>query len=169
MLLRQLPHSYIGVESNVADDVLADVLRAQGRTDEARKVLDASVLDAPRGIGPTVNTTLMLEAIEARLSRAEGEDTTSSHKYFPACARRSVVKVRRRGDARAPALMRAVPKVSAKTHLPEALDDVVGGDTGAHVIARCRVGSRGRCVRTEIGMYPFWRDVIGCTVFAINL
>ena len=44
----------------------------QGRTDEARKVLDASVLDAARAsLGPTVDT-MMLEAIEARLSRAEG-------------------------------------------------------------------------------------------------
>ena len=49
------------------------MLRAQGRTDEARKVLDASVLDAARAsLGPTVDITLMLEAVEARLSRAEG-------------------------------------------------------------------------------------------------
>ena len=67
---------------------LADVCRAQGRYGRAREVLDAgydAVLNAPcpsrravliavrAALGPTVDTTLMLEAIDARLRISEGE------------------------------------------------------------------------------------------------
>ena len=67
---------------------LADVCRAQGRHAIAREVLDAvfdAVLTAPcasrravliaarAALGPTVDTTLMLEALDARLRIHEGE------------------------------------------------------------------------------------------------
>ena len=52
---------------------LADVLRAQGRLPSARALLHASVLSTSRAaLGFSVDTTLMLEAIDARLRCAEG-------------------------------------------------------------------------------------------------
>ena len=51
---------------------LADVLRAKGHLSRAREALGASELDAAHtALGPTVDTTLMLEAIDARLQCAE--------------------------------------------------------------------------------------------------
>jgi len=52
---------------------LADVRRAQGRIESAHVLIDASVIGmARKALGPTVDTTLMLEAVHARLQCAEG-------------------------------------------------------------------------------------------------
>ena len=53
---------------------LADVWRAQGRTADARALMEreALVASAREALGPTVDTTLTLEAIDARLVCAEG-------------------------------------------------------------------------------------------------
>jgi len=52
---------------------LADVRRAQGRIESARALVDARVLSTARAaLGPTVDTTLMLEAVHARLECAAG-------------------------------------------------------------------------------------------------
>ena len=52
---------------------LADVLRAQGHAEAARALLDDDVLTAARtSLGPLVDTTLMLEGIDARLRIGEG-------------------------------------------------------------------------------------------------
>jgi tetratricopeptide (TPR) repeat protein len=52
---------------------LADMRRAQGRIESARALVDARVLDTARvALGPTVDTTLMLEAVHARLECAAG-------------------------------------------------------------------------------------------------
>ena len=52
---------------------LADVRRAQGRIESARVLVEASVIGMAReALGPTVDTTLMLEAVHARLQCAEG-------------------------------------------------------------------------------------------------
>ena len=52
---------------------LADVLRAQGRLASARAHLNAGVLSTAReALGRAVDTTLVLEAIDARLLCAEG-------------------------------------------------------------------------------------------------
>ena len=52
---------------------LADVRRAQGRIESAHVLIDASVIGMARKVlGPTVDTTLMLEAVHARLQCAEG-------------------------------------------------------------------------------------------------
>ena len=52
---------------------LADVRRAQGRFESARALVDARVLSTARAaLGPTVDTTLMLEAVHARLECAAG-------------------------------------------------------------------------------------------------
>ena len=50
---------------------LADVRRAQGRIESARALVDARVLSTARAaLGPTVDTTLLLEAVHARLECA---------------------------------------------------------------------------------------------------
>ncbi|KOO33557.1 tpr repeat-containing protein [Chrysochromulina tobinii] len=52
---------------------LADVRRAQGRIESARALVDARVLSTARAaLGPTVDTTLLLEAVHARLECAAG-------------------------------------------------------------------------------------------------
>jgi len=52
---------------------LADVRRAQGRIESARALVDARVISTARAaLGPTVDTTLMLEAVHARLECAAG-------------------------------------------------------------------------------------------------
>ena len=52
---------------------LADVRRAQGRIESARALVDARVLSTARAaLGPTADTTLMLEAVHARLECAAG-------------------------------------------------------------------------------------------------
>ena len=52
---------------------LADVYRAQGKLQQARALVDERVLAAAReALGAKVDTTLMLEVIEARLRVAEG-------------------------------------------------------------------------------------------------
>ena len=52
---------------------LSDVRRAQGRIESARVLVEASVIGMAReALGPTVDTTLMLEAVHARLQCAEG-------------------------------------------------------------------------------------------------
>jgi tetratricopeptide (TPR) repeat protein len=52
---------------------LADVRRAQGRLESARALVDARVISTAReALGPMVDTTLMLEAIHARLECAAG-------------------------------------------------------------------------------------------------
>ena len=52
---------------------LADVRRVQGRIESARALVDARVLStALVALGPTVDTTLMLEAVHARLECAAG-------------------------------------------------------------------------------------------------
>ena len=52
---------------------LADVRRAQGRIESARALVDARVLSTARAaLGPTVDTTLMLEAVHARLECMAG-------------------------------------------------------------------------------------------------
>ena len=52
---------------------LADVRRAQGRIESARALVDARVLSTARvALGPTVDTTLMLEAVHARLECVAG-------------------------------------------------------------------------------------------------
>ena len=50
---------------------LADVRCAQGRIESARALVDAHVLGTARAaLGPTVDTTLLLEAVHARLECA---------------------------------------------------------------------------------------------------
>jgi tetratricopeptide (TPR) repeat protein len=52
---------------------LADVRRVQGRIESARALVDARVLSTARAaLGPTVDTTLLLEAVHARLECAAG-------------------------------------------------------------------------------------------------
>ena len=52
---------------------LADVRRAQGRIESARALVDARVLSTARAaLGPTVDMTLLLEAVHARLECAAG-------------------------------------------------------------------------------------------------
>ena len=53
--------------------LLADVRRAQGRIGSARLLVDARVLSTAReALGPTGETTLILEAVHARLESAAG-------------------------------------------------------------------------------------------------
>ena len=62
---------------------LADALRAQGKTEEARALLDAGVIaTAQASLGPKVNTTLMLEAIDARIKCAEGAGPNALRKVL---------------------------------------------------------------------------------------
>lgn len=120
VVLCQLPHSYIGVESNVADDVLG--LQNSFFFSGMAIFRDRCYGMTSAGTGGIWTIRSPRDVADYFYGRTMIEDTTSSHKYFFKGFCSKYLQPLRG----APALMRAVPKVSANY-----LEALERWDTGA--------------------------------------